>query len=65
MSFPLSEARKFIAAVHPLAPLVLHLHGERVLLSEQLAALYVLPVKVLHQAVKRNTARFPPDFVSG
>ena len=45
------------------APLILVLRGEKVLLSEHLAELYSLPVKVLNQAVKRNIDRFPEDFM--
>jgi len=46
-----------------LAALIYLLRGERVLLSEHLAELYAVPVKVLNQAVKRNIDRFPDDFM--
>ena len=46
-----------------LEPLILWLRGERVLLSDHLADLYCVPVKVLNQAVKRNVERFPEDFM--
>ena len=46
-----------------IAPLVLPLRGERILLSEHLAALYGVPVKALNQAVKRNLESFPEDFM--
>ncbi len=46
-----------------LAALIYLLRGEKVLLSEHLAELYVVPVKVLNQAVKRNIDRFPDDFM--
>lgn len=46
-----------------LAALIYLLRGERVLLSEHLAGLYSVPVKVLNQAVKRNINRFPDDFM--
>jgi hypothetical protein len=46
-----------------LAALIYLLRGERVLLSEHLAGLYAVPVKVLNQAVKRNINRFPDDFM--
>ena len=42
---------------------VLRLSGQNVMLDEDLAALYRVPVKALNQAVKRNRARFPPDFM--
>jgi hypothetical protein len=37
--------------------------GQKVLLDDDLAALYNVEVRVLNQAVKRNKKRFPPDFV--
>ena len=37
--------------------------GERVMLDAALAALYDVPTRVLVQAVKRNLARFPSDFM--
>ena len=43
--------------------LILLLRGEKVLLGQQLADLYGVPVKVLIQAVKRNRDRFPEDFM--
>jgi hypothetical protein len=43
--------------------LILLLRGEKVLLGQQLAKLYGVPVKVLTQAVKRNRSRFPEDFM--
>jgi hypothetical protein len=39
------------------------LRGRKVLLSQDLAALYGVPVRVLNQAVSRNRARFPDDFM--
>lgn len=35
----------------------------KVMLSYDLAHLYDVEVKVLNQAVKRNTSRFPADFM--
>jgi ORF6N domain len=46
-----------------LASLIYLLRGEKVLLSEHLAELYAVPVRVLNQAVKRNIDRFPDDFM--
>ena len=37
--------------------------GRRVLLDSDLAELYGVPTKRLNEAVRRNPARFPPDFV--
>ena len=42
---------------------ILVLRGHKVLLDEDLAALYDVEVRVLVQAVKRNIARFPEDFM--
>src|SRR6267143_555889 len=39
------------------------LRGQKVMLSQDLAALYGVAVKALHQAVKRHVTRFPADFV--
>jgi hypothetical protein len=39
------------------------LRGERVMLDADLAALYEVETRSLLQAVKRNAARFPPDFM--
>ncbi len=36
---------------------------ERVILDSDLAALYQVAIKVLNQAVKRNSKRFPADFM--
>jgi len=37
--------------------------GEKVMLDRDLARLYGVPTKALKQAVRRNAARFPPDFM--
>jgi len=42
--------------------LIFLIRGEKVLLGQQLAELYGVPVRVLIQAVKRNLERFPDDF---
>ena len=42
---------------------VLVVRGHRVLLAQQLAALYGVETKVLNQAVRRNLGRFPNDFM--
>jgi hypothetical protein len=39
------------------------IRGQKVLLDGDLAALYEVEAKVLNQAVKRNRARFPADFM--
>ena len=42
---------------------ILYLRGQKVILSADLAELYGVPAKALIQAVKRNRARFPNDFM--
>jgi ORF6N domain-containing protein len=37
-------------------------HGQRVILAADLARIYGVETRMLNQAVKRNAARFPPDF---
>ncbi len=39
------------------------IRGVKVMLDFDLAEIYQVTTKVLNQAVKRNIARFPPDFV--
>jgi hypothetical protein len=39
------------------------IRGQKVMLSLDLAVLYHVPARALVQAVKRNKARFPPDFM--
>jgi hypothetical protein len=51
------------AAVDAIAGRILLVRGTRVLLDADLAALYGVETRVLVQAVKRNAARFPEDFL--
>ena len=39
------------------------IRGQKVMLDRDLATLYKVPTKALKQAVKRNTERFPDDFM--
>lgn len=45
------------------ARLVFFVRGEKVLLDADLAMLYGVTTKALNQAVKRNSRRFPSDFM--
>lgn len=42
---------------------IFEIRGHKVMIDADLAALYVVPTKALNQAVKRNQARFPEDFM--
>ena len=42
---------------------ILTIRGRRVMLDADLAELYEVPTKRLNEAVRRNTARFPEDFM--
>lgn len=42
---------------------ILLIRGHKVILDEDLAALYGVETRALNQAVKRNPARFPEDFM--
>jgi hypothetical protein len=39
------------------------IRGQKVMFDFDLAALYQVPTKALNQAVRRNLARFPDDFM--
>jgi ORF6N domain len=61
-----SPKRKAAKAPLPeveLAELIQWIRGEKVILDRDLARLYQVEVKVLNQAVKRNSSRFPGDFM--
>ena len=45
------------------APMILHLRGQKVMLDYDLAELYAVETRALKQAVRRNSDRFPGDFM--
>ena len=47
----------------PLETLILTLRQQKVILDADLAGLYGVPTKALNQAIKRNSDRFPEDFM--
>jgi hypothetical protein len=51
------------AAAERVGQFILIIRRQRVLLDEDLAALYGVETRSLVQAVKRNLERFPPDFM--
>lgn len=48
---------------NPLESLILTIRGQKVILDADLAEIYGVPTKRLNEQVKRNTARFPDDFI--
>jgi hypothetical protein len=54
---------KEIIPIRQIAQRIRHFRGEKVLLDFDLAALYGVAAKVLNQAVRRNSKRFPGDFM--
>src|SRR5438477_9988864 len=52
-----------VVPIRQIAQSIYLIRGQRVMLSQDLAILYGVAVKVLNQAVKRNAVRFPADFV--
>jgi hypothetical protein len=51
------------AAVEQIDTMIRTIRGMRVMLDRDLAQIYGVPTKVFNQAVKRNPARFPEDFM--
>ncbi|MBU6429021.1 MAG: ORF6N domain-containing protein [Cyanobacteria bacterium REEB65] len=49
--------------VEAIAARILELRGQRVMLDADLAALFGVETRALNQAIRRNLARFPEDFV--
>ena len=54
---------KEIIPAEQIALRIRHFRGEKVLLDFDLAALYGAETRVINQAVRRNTDRFPADFM--
>ncbi len=55
-----SKSSEHVVAIEPL---IHRVRGQRVILDSDLAQLYGVSTKVFNQAVKRNQARFPEDFM--
>ncbi len=54
------------AQVHPIPDintLIFTVRDQRVMVDADLARIYGVPARVLNQAVKRNSERFPDDFM--
>lgn len=54
---------KEIISVHQIARTIFVLRGQKVMLDVDLAQLYGVSTGHLNRAVKRNSGRFPPDFM--
>lgn len=54
---------KDVVIVEEIGSKIYVIRGHKVMLDRDLATLYGVEVKVLNQAVKRNAARFPADFM--
>jgi hypothetical protein len=52
-----------LVPVEAIASMILTIRGKRVILDSELARLYGTTTTRLNQAVKRNTSRFPGDFM--
>jgi hypothetical protein len=56
-------AKKVAVNAESIRDAVVRMRGQNVLLDADLAGLYRVDVRVLNQAVRRNAARFPSDFM--
>jgi hypothetical protein len=64
MSMAMSEAEaSAIVPIERIPKSILLIRNQKVMLSNDLAVLYEVPPRVLIQAVKRNSRRFPSDFM--
>ena len=52
-----------LTTIEPIEPVIRFMRGQRVILDSDLARIYGVTTKVLNQAIKRNSERFPQDFV--
>ena len=57
------DGQMSLVPVERIEKAILSIRGEKVMLDSDLAELYGVETKVLNQAVKRNAARFPADFM--
>lgn len=59
----MAKKTKALAAVEQIDTMIRTIRGTRVMLDRDLAEIYGVPTKAFNQAVKRNSARFPEDFM--
>ena len=55
--------RNALTSTESLDPLIYEVHGQKVMLDADLARIYGVTTRRLNEQVKRNTSRFPGDFV--
>ncbi|MDO8811394.1 MAG: ORF6N domain-containing protein [Gallionella sp.] len=55
--------KALIASVEQIESQIFLIRGQKIMLDADLAELYGVPTKVLNQAIKRNSERFPVDFM--
>jgi len=55
--------KKAVILIGQIEQRILLIRGQRVMLDADLAMLYGVPTRVLNQAVRRNSKRFPEDFM--
>jgi hypothetical protein len=56
-------SKTLIASVEQIESQIFLIRGQKVMLDADLAELYGVETKVMNQAIKRNTERFPEDFM--
>lgn len=55
--------RKSLVVATSIESKILLIRGQKVMLDSDLAELYGVEIRALNQAVKRNSERFPEDFM--
>ena len=63
MGSPDMPSKKLTRPDHGIDNLIREIRGQKIILDSDLAALYGVSTKAFNQAVKRNLARFPVDFM--
>ena len=59
----LGDDMKSLVPIEVIEKKILFIHGQKVMLDSDLAELYGVETKILVRAVKRNSERFPADFM--
>lgn len=59
----MAKSKTQVAVIEAVEPLIREVRGERVILDADLSRIYGVPTKRLNEQVRRNSDRFPPDFL--